>query len=239
MIIESNIQDIIRGLGDFEKTQLPYALRVASNNLAFEVLNTMKRDIGSKLHVGKKSIISSVRIKKATKTRNYAEVYVDEFSWQHKVLKHHFKGGDRDRKGLEKALIYWGYMYKWEILTPPPGVKIRPSTYVQILSQLKLDYKAGYNSNETKRSRLRKTADKKSRAKFFLITGKDKSHLAPGVYARMPGHSSPISILRIAEKPTYKKKFDFEKTTQSVYDKHGDKMFSKALEYAMLTSKFN
>ena len=237
-MITSNIEQIIQELGDFEKKQLPYALRLTSNNLAFEVMNAMKKEFASELHISKKGVISSVRVKKATKSKPFAEVYIDEFSWQHKVLKHHFYGGDRDRKGLEKALIYWGYMYKWEILTPSPGVKIKPSTYVQILSQLKLDYKAGYNSNETTRSRLRKIADKKSRARYFLITGKSKSPLAPGIYATMPGHDKPISILRIAEKPTYKKKFDLARTTNEVYAKKADKLFTKALEYAVLTSKF-
>ena len=236
-MITSNINQIIKEMTDFEKTQLPYALRLTSNNLAFEVMNAMKKEFVSELHIGKKSVISSVRVKKATKSKPYAEVYIDEFSWQHKVLKHHFYGGDRDRKGLEKALIYWGYMYKWEILTPPPGVKIRPSTYVQILSQLKLDYKAGYNSNETQRSKLRKIADKKSRARYFLITGKSKSPLAPGIYARMPGHDKPISILRIAEKPTYKKKFDLNRTANEVYAKKSDELFKKALEYAMFTAR--
>ena len=236
-MITSNIEQVIKELGDFEKKQLPYALMVTSNNLAFEVMNTMRREFASELNVSKKSVINSVRVRKATKVKPYAEVYVDEFSWQHKVLKHHFYGGDRDRKGLEKALIYWGYMYKWEILTPPPGVKIRPSTYVQILSQLKLDYKAGYNSNETTRSRLRKTADKKTRARYFLITGKSKSPLSPGIYARMPGSNSPISILRIAEKPTYKKKFDFNKTANDVYSRKSDELFRRALEYAVFTAK--
>ncbi len=236
-MVTSNINQIIKEMGEFEKKQLPYALMLTSNNLAFEVMNSMKKEFATELHIGKKSVISSVRVRKATKLKPYAEVYVDEFSWQHKVLQHHFYGGDRDRKGLEKALIYFGYMHKWEILTPPPGVKIRPSTYVQILSQLKLDYKAGYNSNETKRSRLRKTANKKSKARYFLITGKSTSPLAPGIYARMPGHDKPISILRIAEKPTYKKKFDFNKTANEVYAKKSDELFKRALEYAMFTAK--
>ena len=237
MPITTNISEIIKEMGDFEKKQLPYALMLTSNNLAFEVMNSLKKQFATKLHVGKKGIINSVRVRKATKSKPYAEVYIDEFSWQHKVLQHHFYGGDRDRKGLEKALIYFGYMYKWEILTPPPGVKIRPSTYIQILSQLKLDYKAGYNSNETKRSRLRKIADKKSRARYFLITGKDNSPMAPGIYARMPGHNKPISILRIAEKPTYKKKFDFNETANKIYNEKSDELFRKALEYAMFTAK--
>jgi len=236
MRIESNIKEIIKGFSDIEKKQIPYIMMLTANNIAFEFRDTMSKEIGGKLNIHKKTIPNSLRIKKATKSKPYAEVFVDEWSWQHKVLQHHFTGGDRERKGLEKALIYWGMMYRNEILTPPPGVRIRPSVYVQILSQLKLDYKAGYNSNETTRSRLRKTASKKSKARYFIITGKSISPLAPGIYARMPGHNAPISILRIAEKPTYKKKFDLKKTLEIVYGRRGEKHFASAFERAMSTA---
>ena len=237
MKIESNIKDVMKGFTEFEKKQIPYIQMLTANNIAFDMLGTAKLRIRLGLNIKKSSVPNSFRVRKATKQKPYAEVFVDEHSWQYKVLKHHFHGGDRERKGLEKALIHFGYMYRWEILTPSPGVKINPSTYVQIMSQLKLDYKAGYNSNETTKSRLRKTASKKSRARYFVITGKAKSPLAPGIYARMPMHDSPICILRISEKPHYKKKFDLSKTLNEIYEKRGFNHFSKAYDIAMFTAK--
>lgn len=236
MKIESNINEVTKGLSDFEKKQLPYIMMLTTNNIAFDFRETMSREIKRELNITKKAIPNSLRIKKATKKKPYAEIFVDEWSWQHKVLEHHFIGGNRERKGLEKALIYWGMMYRNEILTPPPGIKVRPSVYVQILSQLKLDYKAGYNSNETTKSRLRKAAAKKIKARYFIITGKSMSPLAPGIYARMPGHNRPISILRIAEKPNYRKRFDLKKTLEIVYYTRGSQHYASAFERAMSTA---
>ena len=235
--ITSNIEEVISGLSDLDKKQIPFAIRITTNDLAFEVLNRVKYEIATKLSINKNAMMSVVRVKKATSSRPYAEVFLDEHKWQYKAIAHHFTGGDRERKGLEKSMIYWGYMYKWEILTPSPGVKIRPGTYVQIHSQLKLDYIAGWNSNETKKSKLRKMADKKSRARFFAITGKSNSPLAPGIYTARKGDTRPTMILRIAEKPTYKKRFDFDKTLQATYRDRGDYLFNKAMQTAIRTAK--
>lgn len=233
--IETNIKDVIKGLNQLEKKQIPYATKNALNDTAFEFMNEMKGEIKDKLNIYKKAIPSSVRVKKATKSKLYAEIYVDEWSWQYKVLDHHFKGGDRHRKGLEKALIYKGDMRKDEILTAPPGVRLRPSIYNKIISQLKLIYKAGYSANETKKSRKRKP---KNELRFFIITGKSKSHLAPGVYARpLLGTDSPICILRISKKPEYKKRLDFEKTLQKVVNKSLNSNFDRALKFAISTMK--
>lgn len=236
MRVESNISDVIKGLTEFENKQVPYIQMLTANNMAFDALGRVKQIISRDLSIKKKSVPNSFRIKKATKQKPYAELYVDEFTWQFKVLAHHFYGGNRERKGLEKALIYQGLMYKWEILTPSPGVKIRASVYVQILSQLKLDYKAGYNSNETKQSKKRKSKSKTT-ARFFVITGKAKSPLAPGIYARMPSHDKPVCMLRIAEKPSYKKQFDLKSILEDVYNERGYSHFDAAYKRAMSTAK--
>jgi len=234
--IENNIEEIIKGMTYFEKKQLPYMQMLTANNIAFDALDSVKAEIRGKLNIKKQAVPSSFRIKKATKARPYAELFVDEFSWQYRALIHHFKGGNRERKGLEKAMIHQGFMYKHEILTPPPGVTIRPQVYVQIMSQIKLNFKAGYNANETKQSRKRKGANK-TNARFFVITGKSKSPLAPGIYARMPGHDKPVCLLRIAEKPEYKKQFDLNDVLVKVITRRGNDHFSKAYNLAMWTSK--
>jgi len=233
--ISSNMKSFLRGLNALEKKQLPFAIILANNNIAFDYLNTQKKEVTGKLNWRVK-VPNAIKIKKATKQRPYAEVYVDEAVWGYYALEQHFHGGDRHRKGMEKAMIYLGHMYKNEILTPSPSVRIRPSTYVQMMSQLKLNYKAGYNSNETEKSRRRKSKTKTS-LRFFIITGKSKSPLAPGVYARMKGISSPICMLRISEKPRYKKIFDMEKSLKKVYKRRGEKHLKKALDYAVTTAK--
>lgn len=236
MFITSNIEEFMKDFDDLEKKQIPYMQMVTTNNIAFDYMETMRKKIADDLNIRNKKITTSLRVKKATKLRPFAEVFVDEFSWQHKVLSHHFHGGNRERKGLEKAMIHKGFMYKWEILTPSPGVTIKPGVYNQMMAQLKLNYKAGYSANETKQSRKRKSPSK-TIARFFIITGKSKSPLAPGIYARMPLHDKPICMLRIAEKPSYKKRFDLEDTLNEVYNLRGDAHFAKAYELAMRTAR--
>lgn len=233
MRIETNISQFINNLDDIEKKQVPYALMLTTNNMAFDFLNTHKKEIRSGLN-WKKKLPNAIRIKRATKSRPYAEIYIDEWNWGYYALKQHYTGGDRSRKGMEKALIALGYMYKHEILTPSPGVRIKASMYVQMMSQLKLNYKAGYSANETLASRKRKS---KTSLRFFIISGKSKSPLAPGVYARMPGTDKPVCILRISEKPNYKKSFDMKKTFKMVYELRGKEHFDKAWTRAISTAK--
>lgn len=234
--IFSNIDEVMKGLNDLEKRQLPFAIMKATNDLAFDYWDKQKKEVGGKLSWKNEKAPNTIRILKATKQRPYAEIFVDESHWGYYALMQHFNGGDRHRKGLEKRMIAKGYMYKWEILTPSPGISVKAGTYNQIIAQLKLDDEVGYLANETKRSRDKKHKGKTS-LRFFVITGKSKSPLAPGIYARMPGVETPVCMLRISEKPNYKQRFNMESTLLKVYDRRGNEYFKKALEYAISTAK--
>ena len=234
--IFSNIDEVINSLDDLQKKQLPYAVMVATNILAFDYWDKQKKEVSGGLAWKNVKAPNTIRILKATKQRPYAEIYVDESHWGYYALMQHFQGGDRHSKGMEKKMISKGYMYKWEILTPSPGVTIKAGVYNQMIAQLQLTSSTlGYVANETKRTKKRSIAKNSSR--YFIITGKSNSPLAPGVYARMPGSESPVCMLRIAEKPTYRERFDMEETLSKVYDRRGLKYFNEALEYAINTAK--
>ena len=222
--IDTNVKDIMREIQAFER-DIPFILKEAANDVAFAALKEIKREVEQKLHIEKRPIPNAWRVRKATKTRRYAEIYVDDGSWQYKVLAHHYFGGDRARKGLEKALIYWGYMDRSDILTPSPGVKVKPGVVQKIMAQLKLHYKAGYFANETKKSRARK----KERVRYFLVPKGRGHHLHPGIYARMDGLDAPVCIFRIAKKPNYPKRLDAGAKVKSV----AEKMYRKALADAV------
>lgn len=230
--LESNIKKAVEAMDGLEKRDIPYIERTATNNLAFDAMESVRGEITGKLKIRGKKVPNSIRVKKASKTKSYAELYVDEWSWQHKVLAHHFYGGDRERKGMEKAMAYLGLMKKSEILTPSPGVKIRSHTYVEMMSQLKLNVKAGYSANETKASRKRRETLRGKGVRYFVITGRSSSPMAPGVYAKIPGRDSPACMLRISERPTYKKRFDLRKTVGKVYKRRASKHVSDALARA-------
>lgn len=235
--IVDNVKQVIKGLDSFKDKDMPYVMMLTANNLAFDALDSLKKEVRGNLRLRNQRMSNAWRISKATKSKQYAEIYVDEFSWQYKALAHHYRGGDRERKGMEKALIYMGLMYRNEILTPSPGVTIRPHVYVEMMSQLKLNQKAGFNANETKASRAKRERMRGKGVRYFVVTGKSKSPLAPGVYARIPGNDSPVCLLRISEKPNYRKRMDTEATVLKVYARRKDKHFSDAMTRAMAIRK--
>jgi hypothetical protein len=127
-------------------------------------------------------------------------------------------------------------MTKDEILTTPPGVSIKPSTYVKIIAQLKVVYKSGYSANETKRSRFRNASRRRER--YFVIPSWSRSHLHPGIYARMPDHKKPISILRIAKRPNYKKRLkSFEDQVEHLQKKNMQNHIDNALNKVLLMNR--
>jgi len=235
--IVHNTKQVIKGLDSFKDKDMPYVMMLTANNLAFDSMDSLKKEVRGSLRLNNKRMANAWRVKKATKSKPYAEVYVDEFSWPFKALAHHYKGGDRERKGMEKAMVYMGLMHKGEILTPSPGVKIRSYVYVEMMAQLKLNYKAGFNSNETKSSRARRERMRGKGVRYFVITGKSTSPMAPGVYARIPGNDSPVCMLRIAERPSYSKRMDSMATIKKVYARRKDKHFSDAMTRAMAIRK--
>ena len=207
VVMRSNVKQVLKELGAFER-DIPFILKETANDIAFEAIRKIKAEVQGKLNITKKQIPNAWRVRKATKARSYAKLYVDDWSWQKRVLEHHYYGGDRARKGIEKAMIHLGLIDKDEILTPPPGVKVRPSTYAQIMSQLKLFSKAGFVANETKRSRARKKRQGKDKVRYFFVRKGNRQGLHPGVYARMEGINHPVCILRVASKPHYRKRLD-------------------------------
>ena len=231
-----SIKQLVNDLDGLRERDIPYIARIALNDLAFNTKEMIDKDIAKSLHINKKKLTTSVRVKKATKSNPYAKVYIDEWAWQHKTLKHHFFGGDRDRKGLEKSLIAHGHMTKNEILTPPPGVTIRPSTYVKIIAQLKVVYKSGYSANETKKSRFRASSRRSER--YFVIPSWSRSHLHPGIYARMPDANKPISILRIVKRPNYKKRLkSFESQVNYLQEKNMQRFINRAVDKVLMQNR--
>lgn len=234
-----SIKELIKDINGLRDRDIPYIAMLSLNNLAFDTKSSIDQEIGGKLNIRKKKLTTSVRVKKATKSNPIATVFIDEWSWQHKTLKHHFFGGDRDRKGLEKALIANGHMSNNEILTPPPGVSIKPWVYTKVIAQLRVTYKAGYVANESKKSRFRKRL--RTRERYFIINSYTRSHLHPGIYVRMPDAADkrkPICILRIVKAPKYDKRLTkFEETVDKVHDRRHDMHLGEAMDYVLKKNK--
>lgn len=252
MPIISNIEEIVNGLIVLNKKQLPYALTLTANNIAFDAMN-VARDIATKKFNGGDKLAQAIRVKKGTKQRAYAEVYVDDYiPWKQNALVTMERGGDRERKGFERAMMRSGYLKRGEIITTDDA-RVQPWIYTQIMAQLNLNNKAGYTANESKASfkRKKKAIESAKQSRFMLVTsnkmaysGKEgrifrkKTGLAPGIYAKLSIDGlDPIRILKIAATPRYDQEWDLQKIVQDVYKERGNEHFNKALKYAIATAR--
>lgn len=101
MQVDSNIREIIKGLSDLERKQLPYAQSVALNRTAFQAREDMKHQMQAKLDRPTPYTLRSVRVKKATKRKLEAIVFINEA--QAEYLQYVFTGKTKFPK--RKALV--------------------------------------------------------------------------------------------------------------------------------------
>lgn len=92
--IKSDLKRIERQLTDMAKKQVPFALANALNEVAFSARESSQQQMKDELDNPTPFTVSGVRVKKASKRKPQAEVYITQQVWDY--LKWQVKGG---RKG--------------------------------------------------------------------------------------------------------------------------------------------
>ncbi len=212
IIDQRDIEKLINKFTDLEKKQMPYAAMLATNNLAFAVMQEQKKETLGDLVWKRKSIPSAIRYTKATKSNPTAELFLNEKSWTYYALKQHFLGGERHSKGLEKYLKSKYLLESNEYLIPVNGLKkTAPKITLEEL--------------------------KKSNTDFYIIPSRI-SYQKAGVYQRNnKKFNRTIMLFKIVKRAEYKKRFDLEDTVIKVYKKDGKQFFMEALNHAINTAK--
>ena len=100
-MITSNIKAITKGLSDLDKEQIPFAISKALNDTAFQAKDALVAQMKQKLDNPTPFTLRAVRIKKATKHRQYAYVYINDT--QAEYLDNMYFGGVKTPK--KKAIV--------------------------------------------------------------------------------------------------------------------------------------
>jgi hypothetical protein len=232
------------------KNQLPFATMLATNDLAFEIMNAEKEMVRRSFDRPKPQTIKNIFVKKATsKQYPVARVRFDQV-WDKngidEYMEANIKGGRRIMKPSEKRL---GSFYL-------PGVGARLDQYgnmkggqiTQILSRLgRFGDVAGYDMNQTDKSKLRRLKQRQAgkTSEYFIIT-KQRGGLKPGVYQR--GTSSAIGSGRSGRgivpvmvftkrAPAYKPRWPFFQEGQRIIDTRFKQVFEKRIADALRTAR--
>ncbi len=211
IIDPKDIEKLVNRFTDLQKKQMPYAARVATNNLAFAAMKKEKEETLGDLVWKRRMLPSAIKVTKATKSNPFAEIFIDKKAWTYYALQQHFTGGDRHTKGLEKFMKAKGLISKNESLIPVSNIR------TSVSNNIKEDFQG-------------------TPKKFFLIKSSSDIKRA-GIYTKIKGYDKAVLLFSIRKDIKYKKRFDLENTVKKVYINYGKKIIMEALDYAIKTAR--
>lgn len=228
-------------LTSLERSQLPYATRVALTRTAVKTRATVQKFMGLALDRPTPFTIRGVLYKPSTAQSPVAEVFLRDEAVKGtppvKYLQHLVEGGQRRQKRFERALASTGRLERNEAAVPARAMRLNrygnvaASKITQILSQTKSFSESGYLANVTERSKA-----KGGRNKYFIP--RPGSNLARGVYERHGYKGRGIRpVLLFLPLSRYEKQFKFYEAVRQDVRRRYEGEFRAALQQALRTAR--
>lgn len=225
--IKSNINDVIKGLNNFDKKQLPYAISVTLNNTAEIAMKAMKQKIDSDFTVTSQSWNKvggkfGIKKKRATKVNSTVEIFIpDANTW----IEDHEEGNIRT--GLQ-LIPTKEFKNQFPNLKTNRSIKKKAQNLLANKTKNRI-FEAKVNNDDyifqRKKGKVAGTRQLKSKKTGRLLKAKKI----------LNRESVPLFLIKNMVKE--KKRLDFYSTIQKVFTKNIDKEFNNALKYAISTAK--
>jgi hypothetical protein len=193
-IYAQGLDYVINGLAVIPRS-LKYAIPNYQNALAFGLGNYTKGRIREIFPTARPQTAKNVFVRKATASNGGAVVLFDQIYGKglDEYMLPNIEGGKRTMKPSEQRL---GRFY-----VPGAGAKLdrygnmKGGQITQILSRLgRFGDVAGYDMNQTARSRARRSGASKA-TEYFILT-QPRGGLKPGIYQRTESHNGFTSVGR-------------------------------------------
>lgn len=237
-----NPAQVVRQLDGY-RSQIPFATSLAINRTAELVRKSIVAEMKKVFDRPTPFALNSLYVTPSTKQKLEAVVWLkDEYSVGNqgtpatKYIGPEIFGGARSAKSHEKRLRDKGMLGTSMFAVPAQGADGLLNRYgnfnggfiKQIMSSLKINRDIGYQSNETAKSRKRKS----KRARYFVVGGDTPLGIANRAAG---GELQPV--LWFVKAPNYKPRLDFFGIGQKVIDENLEKEMIKAMKYAIKTAK--
>lgn len=235
------LDGVAKAIRDLEK-QTRYATAKALTQTAKKVQTQLVREMQDKFDRPTPYTLRSTFIKPATKDNLTATVGLKDRTGAKaslppaELLAHHFTGGGRLMKGLERYLQRAGLISAGEFVIPGAGARLDQygnmsrGQIAQLMSQLRIGIDPHQYASKSARSR--RNVSKAGR--IFWSRG---GHLARGAWIDM-GHSIGVRPLLVVVKGArYKRRIVLEQIAREVVSKEWDATFDAALADAMRTAR--
>lgn len=182
------------------ESQIPFATAVALTRTAQDARANVRTEFKQIFDRPTPYTMNSVFVRGATKTRQYAELWLKGWPERSHYLEPQIKGGPRPLKRFENVLAQAGYMTRSERAVPAGGAQldrfgnVSRGQIVKVISQLRAHNLAGSDQNATnsRRSRAKRATEQyfaskgpgTAYGKRSWKNGLKSQHLPRGIYVR-------------------------------------------------------
>ena len=246
--IQTNFPDVAQRLRQLGR-QAPFVAAVSLTRTVKDVQRAEKAEMPRAFDRPTSYTLNGTFIKPATKQKLEARIWVkDNPSGKgtpaDRFLLPQIDGGMRGQKGMERLLQRSGLMAAGSFAVPAAGAQldgngnVKRSQIVQILSQLKLQRGAGFESRATGSARSNRAIARQS-VTYFALAQKHRG-LEPGIYLkRQFGHGSAVRpVFIFVSSVQYRARFRFHEVGETVaqqrFPVHFDEAWTKVVTQARL-----
>ena len=190
--VQTNFPSIQQQL-DVLGRQAPFVVAVSLTRTAKDVQTAIKGEMRRAFDRPTAYTLNGMFLKPASKTNLEARVWLKDDAFgpgtqADRYLGPQITGGVRGQKGMERLLQATGLMATGQFAVPGPGARmdsngnVARSQIIQIMSQLKVQERAGYESRANSGTRSRRTVTRQGVTYFALKTV--TRGLQPGIYIK-------------------------------------------------------
>ena len=228
--------------------QLPFALALALTRTAEMVKLEESKEMQRVFRSPTPYTLDALYLKRATKTRLEAEVWVKDASAKGtpatKYLLPQVYGGERNTKRFESLMRDRDYMTASEYVVPAEGAQL--DAYGNLsrgqLSKILAQLQAAFDPLQRETPTSRKRSLRRTRGGRYFIGGAPGrgQHLARGVWERLTtGFGSGVRpVLLFVRQPRYVPRFKFFEVAQRVVNDQLPYQAKLAVEHALKTARF-
>jgi hypothetical protein len=246
--IQTNFPQVAQRLSELGR-QAPFVAAVSLTRTIKDAQAAIKSEMQSVFDRPTAYALNGTFIKPATKQKLEARVWVKDAPFgkgtpADRFLLPQIYGGGRGQKGMERLLQRSGLMPAGWFAVPAVGAQldgngnVKRSQIVQILSQLKLQRGAGFESRATGSARSNRTIARQG-VTYFALPAKRRG-LEPGIYLKRKfAHGTAVRpVFIFVQSLNYRPRLRFfevgEATANAQFPRHFETEWAKAVATARL-----
>jgi len=229
------VDDTIKDLTRYEKKQIPFALALTLTNTAKRIKEAEVKEMKRVFDRPTRYTLNSIFIKRATKSRLTAKVWVMDSVWSGspatRYLLPQIEGGKRKLKPFEVQLNRVGILPDGYYTVPGKRARRDKSGNMsrgqinQILSYCQAQ--RDHNQNTTNRSKLNKS--------LRLIVMEPRGGMPGGIWSIHGDRTKPL--LMFVKNVSYSKRWDWWRVADTAYKRNFNREFNLAFNKAMSTAR--